>query len=1626
MPLHGHWKALRMPGAPPQPDREAPCQHGTAPAVEARAETLKTSRHTRTHQPSVYKSIESALQSTVLATRVNNTLNAHYKTHRVSHSLPNPNRVWVRPLREEGNEPHPGPRYIGKNLNGLASKGRFQQCMHSVNVEHRKKPVAAVLMQEHNLKPHLDTYSRLYARRHHRVLWLARYAPAAAAGGKGHGTAIAIPLDSIEKKPGESQDQAESRVTKSLTGSKCGRVTCVTTLVNGKPMRLVSAYAPSTGVLRPHFFTSILAPHLSKRTILSIDANCVPDVILDTQRPGSVGPYDNRGSNELSTLVEKHELADVAREQIGADKLFTAHHTNVHQQVTRTRIDQIYAPNADALLWNHALNHTFMPPRAVLTGLPDHIGLELILTVATGERGKDLARIDPNIYDDPTAHALIATCIDSHFPPAGPPPADYCEKWTRCKASLRSISLAQTKRLRLRDTAHAAELKLRIDMDMSRVVNGTASPGLEDEIGRMRKELRELTPTQRTLNQTLEGIAYSKGQLHDVGSAAMYRRLHSRSSDQWINEVMTANWDDPSTPTNVTGEAVSEAGKIADAFVPYYKSLFAQKHPDQASLQKCMDALSDPDQPQVQPPTAEACGAAVTPDEVLQHCASLPAGKSPGPDILPNALYRAFRSKLAPILAAVYNQAHERGHLPPGMTEGLISVLYKKKDRKDPRNYRPITLLNGDYKILMRILTARLNKAVVQFVSSPQNGFVPGGFIVENILLLHLLQTYAEEENIEALFIFLDFEKAFDRCSWDYLRDAIRNLGFPDEPPPQEEGGGEPRHHAFLRWVRLAYSHDHPPTRRMNVNGYLSKAFAIASGVAQGCPASPLLFLFITEALIRIIQGDDRIRGILIDNIRHKMSVYADDSTLIARIHTATRHSDVPFFDENLATYMKATSMKENASKREAQLLGALAKDPSRAPDGVVANNVYPKAGESTRALGYPIGNSLSYTDWWRAKYRESKRKAAAMNSVASSSIVGRGMVLQAKYYSYFRYWLFGLIMPRSVREMIESDARHFLWSAAPDLRGDEDGTSGAVAPQIAYLPSHLPTKEGGAGVMHWHSHVKAFQLQWVLRYVDPRDAPWKQVLDHWIASRYHVGRKILFVPHPAGAKSFASHLPPQLKYMRACFKEFQKLPLRQDITILSPSVAAEALFTNPRFKITMAEHKAYLWKEHMQTYTVADLINRDTGLPHSSEDWKRWYYSLAPDPRASHVHDFATNRASELTQIMSAIPADVLAAAGSQGTSPGYVAFVDEEHNDVQKWARCVKLEDGSTRYDEVWLDANKIPHLTGKTVPFAMWHLAVPAVTWLHPTPPPASEEREDDYDAPPGLAPAAHAGVVRIAGTENSTFPLNEGWSLPGSKHTTLTELFSISNMTTYLTNELIGDARPNSEENWNKRVSYTIPWKRVWASLGTPLSDATEEKQWRKLLQRALNTRNRDSRALSNRCRLGCNCEESMLHLAQCPRTTALWGTLLSALHFDEKTPDHKAIKRMERAVIFGVQDDTLALLPMTTRAAFRHAWRALYRNLTLVDMQNTPFSLHRVVYETLTSLRDATLRHARAHVIAYCRWDGREDTRPKLNKAIAPYVTVDFVSTRPAVKTDPSPAFEAALGFARAAAHPDPA
>ena len=222
----------------------------------------------------------------------------------------------------------------------------------------------------------------------------------------------------------------------------------------------------------------------------------------------------------------------------------------------------------------------------------------------------------------------------------------------------------------------------------------------------------------------------------------------------------------------------------------------------------------------------------------------------------------------------------------------------------------------------MRILTERMNVAIVQIASRPQTGFVPGCFIAENIMLLKLIQAYVEDGDAEALFLFLDMEKAFDRCSWDYLHKALECLGFNE---------------SFRDFVGLAYSADHPPTRQLHVNGYLGPSFPILSGVAQGCPASPLLFIAITEAFTRMIMHGAtergrrwKIRGVKMGVESHKISQFADDSTLILT------PGDAPSAEKIIDIWCRASAMRENATKREGMLLGALRRNSDHAPQNLL------------------------------------------------------------------------------------------------------------------------------------------------------------------------------------------------------------------------------------------------------------------------------------------------------------------------------------------------------------------------------------------------------------------------------------------------------------------------------------------------------------------------------------------------------------------------------------------------------------------------------------------------------------------------------------------------------------------
>ena len=94
---------------------------------------------------------------------------------------------------------------------------------------------------------------------------------------------------------------------------------------------------------------------------------------------------------------------------------------------------------------------------------------------------------------------------------------------------------------------------------------------------------------------------------------------------------------------------------------------------------------------------------------------------------------------------------------------GIVKLI-PKKDAKLVliKNWRPLTLLNCDYKIASKAIPSRTKTFLPKLISDDQTGFLKGSCISENIRLLDGVIKYTEEKNIPGLLLFIDFEKAFD------------------------------------------------------------------------------------------------------------------------------------------------------------------------------------------------------------------------------------------------------------------------------------------------------------------------------------------------------------------------------------------------------------------------------------------------------------------------------------------------------------------------------------------------------------------------------------------------------------------------------------------------------------------------------------------------------------------------------------------------------------------------------------------------------------------------------------------------------------------------------------------------
>ena len=157
-------------------------------------------------------------------------------------------------------------------------------------------------------------------------------------------------------------------------------------------------------------------------------------------------------------------------------------------------------------------------------------------------------------------------------------------------------------------------------------------------------------------------------------------------------------------------------------------------------------------------------------------------------------------------------------------------------------NFRPISLINSDIKIITKVLTERLLYVLPTIIHSTQTA-VYGRKIDQNIHLVRDLIEMANRDDDTAAFIFLDQEKAFDRVNHDFLFKTMKAFGIGEN---------------FINWVRNIYSN---AASIININGFFSERIPLQRGVRQGCPLSALLYVLVIEVLAIQLRLNPNIVG---------------------------------------------------------------------------------------------------------------------------------------------------------------------------------------------------------------------------------------------------------------------------------------------------------------------------------------------------------------------------------------------------------------------------------------------------------------------------------------------------------------------------------------------------------------------------------------------------------------------------------------------------------------------------------------------------------------------------------------------------------------------------------------------
>lgn len=495
---------------------------------------------------------------------------------------------------------------------------------------------------------------------------------------------------------------------------------------------------------------------------------------------------------------------------------------------------------------------------------------------------------------------------------------------------------------------------------------------------------------------------------------------------------------------------LTDPDTILNEEVQFYKTLYTEPSSDQNIETETDYFLKDNHLPKIENELKIFCDEQITIEECGLALKQLSNNKSPGSDGFPTEFYKFFWQDIKCIVYDSYNFAFKNGKLSSEQRRGILSIIPKKdKDLRWLKNWRPLSLLNTDYKILTKILATRLQKVVDSIISQDQSGYIKGRFIGENVRTIADIIEYTSNTTQSGLIALLDFEKAFDSINWYFLQNTLKTFNFGQN---------------FIKWISVIYADI--SSCCLN-NGNATPFFNITRGVRQGCPISALLFVLIVEVMANKIRSNENIPGIYLNKREIKISQLADDTTLFLKNETALDEAFIL-----LEKFKTCSGLKLNKSKTEIFYLGNTNHRP-------MYNTI--KTTKKFKALGIyftkDINNMsninlderfnkfINVLNIWKRRDLSLKGKITIVKSLALPQLIYVTNVVH---------------VPEQFITNVDKEIRNFVWNGKP-----------AKVKTTTMIGNF---ENGGLKMPHFSTIVKSQKIMWIKRLCKETNSNWQNI----------------------------------------------------------------------------------------------------------------------------------------------------------------------------------------------------------------------------------------------------------------------------------------------------------------------------------------------------------------------------------------------------------------------------------------------------------------------------------------------------------------------------------------------------